>query len=137
MARAAFRDRRAGFRRRRLSLTSLIDVIFLLLLFFMLSSTFARFSEIELVAAGSGPVSDAAPPRLIFLRLDEHRIGLDTRAVTLADLPAALDALVASEAGPVVALIRPGPRVSAQRLADLLVVLRGLAGLQVRLLAPT
>ena len=32
-------------RRRRLPLTPLIDVIFLLLLFFMLSSTFTRFSD--------------------------------------------------------------------------------------------
>ena len=30
-------------------MTSLIDVIFLLLLFFMLSSTFSRFAEVELV----------------------------------------------------------------------------------------
>lgn len=42
--------------RRRLSMTSLIDVIFLLLLFFMLSSTFARFAEIEV----SGGVASAA-----------------------------------------------------------------------------
>ena len=41
-------------RRRRLSMTSLIDVIFLLLLFFMLSSTFTRFAELELAAGGTG-----------------------------------------------------------------------------------
>ena len=34
--------------RRRLGLTPLIDVIFLLLLFFMLSSTFSRFSDLSL-----------------------------------------------------------------------------------------
>ena len=45
---------RKARRRRRLSMTSLIDVIFLLLLFFMLTSTFTRFSEVELTAAGSG-----------------------------------------------------------------------------------
>jgi biopolymer transport protein ExbD len=35
-------------------MTSLIDVIFLLLLFFMLSSTFSRFGEVELTAAAGG-----------------------------------------------------------------------------------
>lgn len=41
-------------RGRRLSLTSLIDVIFLLLLFFMLSSTFTKFSEVEITGGRSG-----------------------------------------------------------------------------------
>ncbi|MEX0280950.1 MAG: biopolymer transporter ExbD, partial [Arenibacterium sp.] len=35
-------------RRRVVSLTALIDVVFLLLLFFMLTSTFSSFGEIEL-----------------------------------------------------------------------------------------
>ena len=39
-------------RRRRVALTSLIDVIFLLLLFFMLSSTFLKFGEIKLDLVG-------------------------------------------------------------------------------------
>ena len=43
------RRRRSG----RLSMTSLIDVIFLLLLFFMLTSTFSKFSEVELAAEGT------------------------------------------------------------------------------------
>ncbi|WP_367714863.1 biopolymer transporter ExbD [Nitratireductor sp. GISD-1A_MAKvit] len=40
-------------RRKPLSLTSLIDVIFLLLLFFMLSSTFTRFASVE-ISGGAG-----------------------------------------------------------------------------------
>lgn len=45
-------------RHSRLSLTPLIDVIFLLLLFFMLSSTFSRYSEVSVSAGGSaaGPI---------------------------------------------------------------------------------
>lgn len=56
-------------RRRPLSLTSLIDVIFLLLLFFMLSSTFVRFAEVEITG---GAASRAAGPRTpdILVRLD-------------------------------------------------------------------
>ncbi|MEM8921756.1 MAG: biopolymer transporter ExbD, partial [Pseudomonadota bacterium] len=40
-------------RRGRSSITSLIDVIFLLLLFFMLASTFTRFSEVDIAAASA------------------------------------------------------------------------------------
>ena len=45
---------RSTRRRRKLSMTSLIDVIFLLLLFFMLTSTFTRFAELDLAAASGG-----------------------------------------------------------------------------------
>jgi len=62
-------------RGRRLSLTSLIDVIFLLLLFFMLSSTFTKFSEVEITGGRSGfnPSSDR-PDVLINLTSDFWRI---------------------------------------------------------------
>ena len=50
-------------------MTSLIDVIFLLLLFFMLTSTFTRFSEVELTAAGSGTPPQAPTEAPLFLRL--------------------------------------------------------------------
>jgi biopolymer transport protein ExbD len=55
--------------RRRLSMTSLIDVIFLLLLFFMLSSTFARFAEIE-VSGGLASASAPGDRPDILLRFD-------------------------------------------------------------------
>ena len=42
------------FARRRLGLTPLIDVIFLLLLFFMLSSTFSRFSQVPVEGGAAG-----------------------------------------------------------------------------------
>lgn len=51
-------------RRRPLSLTSLIDVIFLLLLFFMLSSTFTRFGEVT-ITGGRATASAGKPPDII------------------------------------------------------------------------
>lgn len=39
--------------KRRLSLTPLIDVVFILLLFFMLASSFIEWREVELTLAGS------------------------------------------------------------------------------------
>ena len=47
------------FRRRRLSMTSMINVF---LLFFMLTSTFTRFTGVELASGGGGTgLSDASP----------------------------------------------------------------------------
>ncbi|WP_425101306.1 biopolymer transporter ExbD [Tropicibacter sp. S64] len=114
-------------RRRRLALTSLIDVIFLLLLFFMLSSTFTRFAEVELAADGAGgAASGAAKP--FFLRLSPA--GLD-----LNGTPVALDALKSrlGEEAPVV-LVSLAEAVTAQRLTDLLVALRAVPGVQVTVL---
>ncbi|WEX11461.1 biopolymer transporter ExbD [Chelativorans sp. AA-79] len=56
-------------RRRPLSMTSLIDVIFLLFLFFMLSSTFLHFTEVEVTGgAASSAAATEAPD--ILIRLD-------------------------------------------------------------------
>ncbi|WP_157016192.1 biopolymer transporter ExbD [Mesorhizobium xinjiangense] len=53
-------------RRRPVSVTSLIDVIFLLLLFFMLSSTFTKFAEVEITGGRAGAnVSGEAPDIIV------------------------------------------------------------------------
>ena len=118
---------RAGFQRRKLSLTSLIDVIFLLLLFFMLSSTFAQFSEVDLATAGS----EARP---IFLQLRAEELRINARAVPLDGLGAAIAPLAE---GATRVLISTDAGVSAQRLTDLLVALRALPGLSVQVLVPS
>ena len=106
----------APFVRRPLSLTPLIDVIFLLLLFFMLTSTFSTFGEIELSQARAGEgASDAAADR-VFVQLGSERVTLNGQDVTLDDLFSQL------EAGQV--LVSLDADTSAQRLVDLLVRLR-------------
>ncbi|WP_173931006.1 biopolymer transporter ExbD [Chelativorans sp. Marseille-P2723] len=57
-------------RRRNVSLTSLIDIIFLLLLFFMLSSTFTRFAEVE-ISGGRAVAGAQVETPDILMRLDE------------------------------------------------------------------
>ncbi|MEM6464420.1 MAG: biopolymer transporter ExbD [Pseudomonadota bacterium] len=59
-------------KRRKLSLTSLIDVIFLLLLFFMLSSTFTRFAEVDIAAGRAGENVQTAQAPDIFIRLEQN-----------------------------------------------------------------
>jgi biopolymer transport protein ExbD len=115
-------------RRRRLSLTSLIDVIFLLLLFFMLSSTFTRFGDLPfLAAAGAAAPAEAGPPAL--LRVLPDRVLLNLAEVALPALPEALAALDA----PLV-LVVPAEGVTAQRLVDVLAAVQAVPGVSLRLL---
>lgn len=106
----------APFVRRRLSLTPLVDVIFLLLLFFMLTSTFARFGEIELRAASGGAAGGAPPPQRAFVQLGRDRLALNGTPVTLGDL--------ADRAPAGQILVSLDADTSAQRLVDLLAELR-------------
>ncbi|KZM51945.1 biopolymer transporter ExbD [Labrenzia sp. OB1] len=53
-----------------ISLTPLVDVIFLLLLFFMLSSTFTTFGQVEIGAPAGAGGSGAAPKALLVLQDD-------------------------------------------------------------------
>jgi biopolymer transport protein ExbD len=120
-------------RRRRLSLTSLIDVIFLLLLFFMLTSTFTRFADIPLATGGSGGA--AAPGRPLFLQL-----GADSLRLNGSDLPAdgLADALRArlgpAQEAPVALLIALAEDTTAQRLTDILAELHRIDGLRATVL---
>nr|WP_298864158.1 biopolymer transporter ExbD [uncultured Sulfitobacter sp.] len=111
-------------------MTSLIDVIFLLLLFFMLTSTFSKFAEIELAAAGTGMAvsSDVKP---LFLELGVLSLRLNGDDLSLGSL-AASPLADAVEGTPL--LISLGPDVDAQRLTDVLVALRRWPALQISVL---
>ena len=91
--------------RRRLSMTSLIDVIFLLLLFFMLSSTFARFAEIEI--SGGVASSTAAGERPdVLLRYDGVEWRVNGRAIADDELEGELGRLSDAGAETAVLLVR-------------------------------
>ncbi|WP_170550152.1 biopolymer transporter ExbD [Ruegeria atlantica] len=107
-------------------MTPLIDVIFLLLLFFMLTSTFSKYGEIELSAATAGSASANTPKDRAFVQLGEERLVLNGTPVTLADLTTQVTT------GQV--LVSLDPDTTAQRLVDLLVLLRGREGLSVLVL---
>lgn len=111
-------------------MTSLIDVIFLLLLFFMLTSTFSKFSELELSTAGSGAAA-ASDSKPLFLQLETDVLRLNGQTVLLEGLAAS--ALGEAEAGTTL-LVAIGDDVTSQRLTNLLVALRGLPTLRVAVL---
>lgn len=110
-------------------MTPLIDVIFLLLLFFMLSSTFSRFADVKLATAGAGGA--AAESRPVFVQLSAETLTVNGQVHALDALPQLFE-VEATQTPDVLISLREG--VSAQRLTDLLVVLRGIEGLRVTVL---
>ncbi|MEO0484345.1 MAG: biopolymer transporter ExbD [Pseudomonadota bacterium] len=121
-------------RRRRLSLTSLIDIIFLLLMFFMLSSTFTKYVEVPLLASQASAAPAPQPPQTagaqIFLRLAPE-------AMTLNGIPVVLDALVADIAAfatGATLLISVASDVTTQRLTQVLTQVQQVPGLSVQVL---
>lgn len=107
-------------------MTSLIDVIFLLLLFFMLTSTFSKYGEIELSNATSGDASSDTPQDRAFVQLGAERLVLNGAPVTLAELTSQVTA------GQV--LVSLDADATAQHVVDFLVELRGRDGLSVLVL---
>ena len=102
-------------RRRLVSLTPLIDVVFLLLVFFMLASRFSIENELSLAAAGSGG-GYQGPPRLI--GVEAASVTLNGVSVELETLAARARALPPGPAAPIV--LRVSDDVDAQRLVDVI-----------------
>ncbi|MEL6421477.1 MAG: biopolymer transporter ExbD [Pseudomonadota bacterium] len=65
---------RPGRQRRAIGLTSLIDVVFLLLVFFMLSSTFLKFGTVTVDTAGAARGDVVVDPsKLVLVRVGADR----------------------------------------------------------------
>ncbi len=109
-------------------MTSLIDVIFLLLLFFMLTSTFSKYGEVELMAAGQADGS-AAERQKLFVSLGSEEVLLNGQPVDLDRIADLVRSQPQDGDGHLV-LISPDEQANAQRLVDLLSVLRQVENLQ-------
>lgn len=91
-------DLRSKARRRTISLTPLIDVVFILLLFFMLTSTFIRWQQMELAVAASSTQSESPPhPPLVAQLYPDGDLRVDGQRFSSAD-DAALAALLSGTA---------------------------------------
>lgn len=104
-------------RRKRLSMTSLIDVIFLLLLFFMLTSTFSKNSEIEFSTASEAGAAPDVP--ILFVKLEKDRLLVNGADVSLDAVATLFDGTAKQ-----LALISLGPNATSQQLIDLLMALK-------------
>ena len=106
----------ARLRRALISLTPLIDVVFILLVFFMLTSTFLDWRPIELNAPGPTAASaEASDSLLIEIRMDGLR--LDGEAVSLGELRRRIDSQLAHNPDQRVRL-KPAAGVTLQRAVD-------------------
>ncbi|QIG78754.1 biopolymer transporter ExbD [Stakelama tenebrarum] len=115
--------------RRRISITSLIDVIFLLLLFFMLASSFTHISELEVSAPVPRGASSAAPSAdARVLLVGQTRLSLDGRHIADAALPHALRAGLPEHD---TVTLRVSDDADTQRLTDILALLQPIDGLAV------
>ena len=68
-----------------ISVTPLIDVVFLLLIFFMLVSTFLKFNTIPIVAVESGLATADITEIVLIQILDERRLKVNGVMVPLDD----------------------------------------------------
>jgi biopolymer transport protein ExbD len=96
--------------RRKPNLTPMIDVVFLLLVFFMLASRFGADRAFPLSVAGAGG-SYNGPPRLVELVADQLR--LNGIAITQADLVEALNPLTETNEDAIILRARDGADLQA------------------------
>jgi biopolymer transport protein ExbD len=108
--------------RRRMSMTPLIDVVFLLLIFFMLASTFMKYSRIDITGSMPGRAARSVHGAL-YLRIHEGgRIDLNGAPLELAGLVAALDRHADDENARII--IRPLEKTTVQDVVNVLDVVR-------------
>ena len=100
-------------RRQLISLTPLIDVVFILLVFFMLASNFLEWQSVLLDTAslGESPSVGAISPPI--LRISEQGLELNGRSVSYAELNNRLRALLQANAEEVV-VVQPTGNTSIQ-----------------------
>jgi len=100
--------------RRRMSLTPMIDVVFLLLIFFMLAARFGQEGAVALSGGGAGQ-GWSGPPRLVDFAPGE--VWLNGAPVAAQALPEALSSLMQGPEDAIV--LRPQGGASVQDLTDL------------------
>jgi len=112
---APFRPRNRPRRRAQVSLTPLIDVVFILLVFFMLASSFVEWRSLTLSAAGAG----GAAPEMEGAALVDVGSGGALRLAGAATGETALMTRLAADPDRRV-LLRPIGGVAMQPVVDLL-----------------
>jgi len=106
---------------RRMSMTPMIDVVFLLLIFFMLASRFGMDAVLPVAGGAEGAASDwQGAPRLVDVTPDTVRVnGTDTAETALA--AAVADLLPEPDAA---VILRPRDQADLQRLVAVMDLLR-------------
>lgn len=98
----------------------MIDVVFLLLIFFMLASRFGTMGALPLVLPTQSTAPWEGPPRLV--QIGPQTLRLNGSEIGLPDLAAALAPLMTEKSDPVILL--PDPETDLQRLVTVMESLR-------------
>lgn len=118
-------------RRSAISLTPLIDVVFILLLFFMLSSTFSPLSALSVTASSSGSAESQAEVKPLIIHIVDAKVlrisGASYHYAENGDIPPLQRAII--DKAPV--MVRAEPTASVQHVVDILAFLeqQGLSNL--------
>ncbi len=108
--------------RRPIPLTPLIDVVFLLLLFFMLTSSFSKMSSLQVDAKrGSSDSSTGFPGALVDVA-GANQVAVNGKRMVLDELPSALNELHAL--GVLRGVLVPGNNASVQDLVSAMEAVR-------------
>ncbi|WP_286789886.1 ExbD/TolR family protein [Thioclava sp. UBA3469] len=118
--------------RRRPALTPMIDVVFLLLVFFMLASRFGVERTLDLTLGGGTAGAEWSGPRRLVDVGEGGTVSLNGQVVALSDLAGALQPLMDQPSDPVVLRLKEG---DLNALTQVIEALRG-AGLSNLVLVP-
>ncbi|MEZ5658577.1 MAG: biopolymer transporter ExbD [Burkholderiaceae bacterium] len=118
--------RAAPRRRPSLGLTPLIDVVFILLLFFMLATSFGQWRFIEIIGsdAEASPGATSSKGRTLLISLRAEQVLVSGRAMRADDLAAALRAVGRGRYKIEHVILDVGDSVALQRLIDTLETIR-------------
>jgi biopolymer transport protein ExbD len=120
-------ERRIIRKRPLISLTPLIDVVFILLLFFMLASNFSQWRTIDVMTPVSGGIqNDSEPPLLIQIE-SAGNIRLDGTPLTLDGLFGPAAAAIQQQPQRRM-VVQPAADVSLQTIVSVLERLRAAGG---------
>lgn len=109
--------------RKPLPLTPLVDIVFLLLIFFMLSSTFLKLGHQDVGVAQQANASSAARPPGLLIRVGPNaKISINGKSVPLDGLTSRLNSY--ADEGVTAARLSPGPAASVQDLVTALSAVR-------------
>lgn len=98
--------------RRRLSLTPLIDVVFLLLVFFMLASTFLKFGTVRIETAGAGAEGRPDPKTLALVHVGaEQQYRVNGQSVSPDALESTFRSLIAQGRTSAILIMRKDAKV--------------------------
>lgn len=110
-------------KRSAVSLTPLIDVVFLLLIFFMLASTFLRFSAMPISGASGGGSAKGLQEIVLIQVHPDETLTINGSPLPVSQMLTRIDELIAQ--GMTRAVVRPAKDATVQDLVRVLELARG------------